>query len=135
MNSHMARAKLRRPTSVASVATNGGRRIDVISQVCSVPTRKPDENAAADRAAATPSVPTVTSAFIGRLGEQHHDQAQVVALKATIEPAERSMPPAMITTAAPEGEDAQERPCCGAMIDEAGLEIREVGVVAVDAGR
>ena len=86
---------------MASVATNGGRRIDVISQVCSVPTRKPDRIAAANAAARRRVVPTVTSRLSVGSANSTMIRAQVVALKATIDPAERSMPPAMITTAAP----------------------------------
>jgi len=99
-NRHIARAKLRSPTSVASVATKGGSRIAVISQVWSVPTSRPERRAAAI-AAAIPAGPTVTSRRSSGAEQSVSTRAQVVALKATMEPAERSMPPAMITTAEP----------------------------------
>ena len=79
---------------------NGGSRIDVISQVWSVPTSRP-EAMAPPMAAAIPSGPTVTSRLSPGSEQTIRIRPQVVALKATIEPAERSMPPAMITTAAP----------------------------------
>src|SRR5262245_32427720 len=100
MYSHIARAKLRRPTSVASVATNGGKRMEVISQAWSVPTRKPEASAAA-MAQTQPSVLTVTRRLSLGSANKTMTRAQVVALKATMEPAERSMPPEMMTTAAP----------------------------------
>src|SRR5262245_53891182 len=100
MNSHIARAKLRSPTSVANVATNGGSRIDVISHVCSVPTRKPARMPPLT-AQVTPSRPTVSSRWSDGSANNTKMSAHVVALNAIIDPDERSIPPAMITTAAP----------------------------------
>ena len=59
------------------------------------------ESRAAATAAAMPAGPTVTSRRSSGAAQSVSTSAQVVALKATIDPAERSMPPAMITTEAP----------------------------------
>ena len=98
--SQSALAKLRRPTSVARVAMKGGRRIDVISQVWSVPTRNPTSRLAM-QAIITMSGPTGFIPIICRGANASMVVAQVVPESAIIEPAERSMPPAMITTVAP----------------------------------
>ena len=98
--SHKPRAKLRRPTSVARVAMNGGKRTAVISQVWSVPTRNP-----VTRAASTPTPttagPTALNAMISFGASASIVVAAIVPDSAIIEPDERSIPPAMITTVAP----------------------------------
>ncbi len=99
--SQMARAKLRRPTSVASVATKGGRPITVISQACRLPIRSP-----------TTIVPTIAIATMGKSIETSRlwicsgariksKVAQIVPLKQITEPDDKSIPPAIMTIADP----------------------------------
>ena len=96
----MARAKLRSPTSVASVATKGGRPTTVISQACRLPIesrrtgcpRWPGDDRQVDRRVAA----------LHLLGARiKASVAQMVPLKQITEPDDRSMPPAMITIAEP----------------------------------
>ena len=98
--SHSARAKLRSPTSVARVAINGGRRTAVISQVWSVPTRKPVKRAARTPTPTTAG-PTGLNAMISFGARASIVVAAIVPESAIIEPDERSIPPAMMTTVAP----------------------------------
>ena len=97
----IAQAKLRKPTSVASVAINGGSRTVVISQACRLPMRNP-----------MTSVPTMAVVNTGRPinaspprmrsgANSNNNVAQIVPLKQMTEPDERSIPPAIITTAEP----------------------------------
>ena len=98
--SQRALAKLRSPTSVASVAMKGGRRTDVISQAWRVPTRKPTRRLAA-AATATTAGPTGLNPIIWAGASASMVVAQTVPDSAIIDPAERSIPPLMITTVAP----------------------------------
>ena len=85
---------------MASVAMKGGRRIAVISQVWRVPTRKPARRLAAI-ATATTAGPTGLNPSIACGESASIVVAQTVPESAIIDPADRSMPPAMITTVAP----------------------------------
>ena len=98
--SQTALAKLRRPTSVASVAMKGGRRTTVISHACNVPTKKPVKRLART-ATSTTTEPTGLNAIISAGANASMVTEQTVPDNAIMEPLERSMPPAMMTTAAP----------------------------------
>ena len=79
---------------------NGGSRTAVISQVWSVPTRNPASRLARQPAATT-APPTGLKPTISAGASASIVEAHTVVERAIIDPAERSMPPAMITTAAP----------------------------------
>ena len=98
--STIARPRLRSPTSVANVATKAGSPTTVISQACKLPTRKPTTSVAA--MASSDHAGADVARLACRSGSATSiTVAQVVPAKAIIEPVDRSMPPAMITTALP----------------------------------
>ena len=78
----------------------GGSRTAVISQAWSVPTRNPLSRAAATPAATTRG-PTGLNPIISFGASASIVVAHTVPESAIIEPEERSIPPAMITTVAP----------------------------------
>ncbi len=91
-------ARLRSPAIVASVAMNGGRWNRLIIRACIIPTARPIRSVSATAA--------TTTAIDGDDAEAPGSHAVTsLALttdaRATTAPTERSMPPAMITTAAP----------------------------------
>ena len=79
---------------------NGGRPIDVMSHEWSVPTRKPASKLAA-QATATTAGPTGLKPIISTGARASMVVAQTVPERAIMDPADRSMPPAMMTTVAP----------------------------------
>ena len=91
---------LRNPTKVPKVAINGGNRTIAISQVCRVPTRKPTASVPRIARMMTP-VPTGCELLNASGFSRIMSVAHTVPPKAIIEPADRSIPPAMITIAEP----------------------------------
>ena len=79
---------------------NGGSRTAVISHAWSVPTRNPTSRLAR-QPATTATAPTGLNPIIWAGASASIVVAQAVPESAIIEPAERSIPPAMITTVAP----------------------------------
>ena len=99
----ISRAMLRRPTSVASVATNGGSRTAVISHACSAPIASATSSVASVAQASVPpervDVSGPSSLPIEVMTQQ--TEANTVAENAITDPEDRSMPPAMMTAPAP----------------------------------
>ncbi len=79
---------------------NGGSRTTAISQACSVPTSNPTTSVPRIASTITP-VPSGVAFSIACGLSSTMNVAQIVPLKAIIDPADKSMPPEMITTAAP----------------------------------
>ena len=94
------RARLRRPAIVASVAMNGGSRSWLIISACNKSDRQAQEQGQRDRQRRS-AASTEVAADVPSWSQAVNSLALTIDDSATTEPTDRSMPPAMITTAAP----------------------------------